>query len=150
MPRLDKHGRKKLSRALTYVLRHACKAEGVILQPDGYAPVAEILRHLRLTQLHATRQAVKQVVREETEKQRFILMKRNGQRVIKAIQGHTVGNVEVGLVVGNAVTRVEALEMQLYHVTHHANMRYVQASERPLLYMTDPIKTICPDAKTYH
>ncbi|GMA17352.1 RNA 2'-phosphotransferase [Deinococcus metallilatus] len=93
---------EQLSRRLSYLLRHAPGELGVTLEPDGWAPVQAVLRHLRVS-----REQLERVV-ATNNKQRFSL---DGDR-IRANQGHSVP-VDLGLTPAVPPAR-------LYHGTHPA------------------------------
>ncbi|WP_102125869.1 RNA 2'-phosphotransferase [Deinococcus planocerae] len=71
---------ERLSRRLSYLLRHAPHEAGVPLEPGGWLPVEAVLRHLRIS-----REGLERVVRTN-DKRRFTL---EGER-IRANQGHSV------------------------------------------------------------
>ena len=91
---------EQLSRRLSYLLRHAPQTAGLALEPGGWAPLAPVLAHLKVT-----RAQVERVV-ANNNKQRFTL---DGDRV-RANQGHSV---EVDLRLPLTVPPA-----QLYHGTH--------------------------------
>ncbi|GGK29059.1 putative RNA 2'-phosphotransferase [Deinococcus malanensis] len=93
---------EQLSRRLSYLLRHAPQKAGLTLEPGGWAPLAPVLAHLKVT-----REQVERVV-ATNNKQRFTL---DGER-IRANQGHSV---EVDLRLPLAVPPA-----RLYHGTHPA------------------------------
>ncbi|KAJ2937493.1 hypothetical protein O0L34_g17537 [Tuta absoluta] len=79
----------RLSKTLTWLLRHSAKKEGLHISPEGYVPVDEILRHSRIAQLKYKQEDIEKVVAED-KKQRFVLKKTEGRLFIKACQGHSV------------------------------------------------------------
>ena len=84
---------ERLSRRLSYVLRHKPSAAGVELDPQGWVDVAVLLEGLSRTG-HGTSRAQLEAVVARSPKQRFALDP-TGQR-IRAQQGHTV-DVDLGL-----------------------------------------------------
>lgn len=70
---VSKHN-QKLSRALSWALRHNAEKIGLTILEDGYVPVQEILdsRHSKLASAQPTLQAIQEVVRDN-DKQRFKL-----------------------------------------------------------------------------
>lgn len=90
----------KLSKRLSYLLRHAPHEAGLTLEAGGWVPLAPLLKYLKVT-----RQEVERVV-AENDKQRFSL---DGDR-IRANQGHSVPvDLELKPQIPPAV---------LYHGTH--------------------------------
>lgn len=75
---------KKLSHALSRVLRHAAVEQGLEVRPDGFVPLGALLACRALRGLRATPEEVAEVVRV-CRKQRFAL--RDG--MIRANQGHS-------------------------------------------------------------
>ena len=85
----------KLSKALSWLLRHNAESEGFTLQEGGFLPVADILKHRRFTGF--TIADVESVV-QNCEKQRFgTKMGDDGRLLIRANQGHSIKAVEVEL-----------------------------------------------------
>lgn len=76
----------RLSKRLSFLLRHRPDAAGLVLDEAGWAPVPDVLRALRLD-----RAGLEQLVRDDG-KQRFALV---GER-LRAQQGHSV-DVDLGL-----------------------------------------------------
>lgn len=89
---LSKKEETKLSKTLTYILRHHAKESGLKLRSDGYVPVDDLLaisemKSYRLTQL-------KYVVKRN-DKQRFSLVYQENRWWIRANQGHSEGAGEL-------------------------------------------------------
>ena len=83
----------KLSKALSWLLRHNAESEGFTLLEGGFLPVSEILQHRRFTGF--TVEEVEAVVKN-CEKQRFgTKMGDDGRLLIRANQGHSMKTVEV-------------------------------------------------------
>jgi len=83
----------QLSRFLSLVLRHKPEAIGLTLDPQGWAPVDELIAKSNASGTHYSRHDLLHVV-NSSEKKRFTLSA-DGQR-IRAAQGHSVA-VELGL-----------------------------------------------------
>jgi len=106
----------RISKALTYLLRHGAEKEGLPMRSDGYVPVEAILNHknlknlqvgLRLVtrissphrqakrvshlHLHLPSSSIRQLenIVETNDKKRFELKKIDDVLHIKATQGHT-------------------------------------------------------------
>ncbi|RJF72531.1 RNA 2'-phosphotransferase [Deinococcus cavernae] len=92
----------KLSKELSYLLRHAPEKAGLTLEPGGWVPLTPLLKHLNVS-----REQVERIV-AGSDKQRFSL---KGDH-IRANQGHSVPvDLELSPQVPPAV---------LYHGTHPA------------------------------
>ena len=85
--------RRKVSRRLSYVLRHAPQSVGVSLDEAGWVRVDELLAALRANGLPLTREQLMETV-STSEKQRFALDP--AAERIRANQGHSV-RVDLGL-----------------------------------------------------
>ncbi|MBS2036254.1 RNA 2'-phosphotransferase [bacterium] len=82
---------RRLSRALSYYLRHAPQELDLPLQPGGWVEVSELLEALGRQEIHASLEDLQRVTRN-SDKQRFAL---EGTRM-RANQGHSVP-VDLGL-----------------------------------------------------
>ncbi len=89
---MDERARTRLSKRLSYVLRHRPDSIGLVLDDAGWIAVDALLDALRADGLRVTRAEVHEVV-ATSPKQRFALSP-DGAR-IRANQGHSVG-VELG------------------------------------------------------
>ncbi|GAA5514628.1 putative RNA 2'-phosphotransferase [Deinococcus carri] len=100
---------ERLSRRLSYLLRHVPGEMGVTLEPGGWAPVDAVLRHL-----HLSRERLERLVAAD-RKGRYTLQ---GDR-IRANQGHTVP-VDLRLPLTVPPER-------LYHGTHAGALAAIRA-----------------------
>jgi putative RNA 2'-phosphotransferase len=98
----------KLSRRLSYLLRHRPDAAGLVLDEAGWAPVSDVLRALGID-----RARLEELV-ARSDKQRFALA---GDR-IRANQGHSIP-VELGL-------EPVAPPERLYHGTPVRNLESIR------------------------
>lgn len=80
---------RKISKKLSYLLRHAAVKKGLNIRPDGFVTVQEILKEIP----ECTVDDIKRVV-ENNNKQRFTLESFNHVLMIKANQGHTISQVD--------------------------------------------------------
>lgn len=76
---------RRISRALSKLLRHEARNEGLQVSPNGYVSLEELLQHKWLKSHKTTAQDVQRIVTENA-KQRFKL--RDG--MICALQGHSM------------------------------------------------------------
>lgn len=78
---------KKISKFLSYVLRHRPDEIGLTLDPNGWVPVADLIERSRAASVVLTEDLVREIVRSN-DKRRFALSD-DGTR-IRASQGHSV------------------------------------------------------------
>merc|ERR1711963_1070591 len=89
--------RVRLSKALSWLLRHNAEKEGFVFLEGGFLPVQEVLKHKRFRGGGYTLEDVQAVV-AECPKQRFSLKtSQEGALLIRANQGHSISTVEVDL-----------------------------------------------------
>jgi len=89
--------RVRLSKALSWLLRHNAEKEGLVFLEGGFLPVQEVLKHKRFRGGGYTLEDVQAVV-AECPKQRFSLKtSQEGALLIRANQGHSISTVEVDL-----------------------------------------------------
>ena len=85
--------RVKLSKALSWLLRHGAEKEGFTFIDGGYLWVEDILMHKKFSQYKAD--DIQRVV-EECEKQRFALKTDSeGKMLVRANQGHSLANANI-------------------------------------------------------
>ncbi|KAL0955170.1 hypothetical protein HGRIS_004078 [Hohenbuehelia grisea] len=88
----------KLSKTLSWILRHEAKSEGLVMRPDGYVKVDDLLSNARLQDLDLEK--LKSMV-EKDAKTRFNLtcetVDGTSTWLIRANQGHTLKTVQVEL-----------------------------------------------------
>lgn len=85
-----------LSKALSWLLRHAVVKEGLQFQGDGYVFVDDVLRHPSFTRY--TIDDVHECV-EKNEKKRFGLKtdETTGKEMIRAHQGHSIRDLDIDM-----------------------------------------------------
>ncbi|KAL1921301.1 uncharacterized protein VTP21DRAFT_11017 [Calcarisporiella thermophila] len=77
----------KLSKSLSYVLRHGAEREGILMRNDGFVAVKDLLQHPRFKRY--TLAKIQEVV-DNNDKKRFLLAEENGEWYIRANQGHSL------------------------------------------------------------
>jgi len=84
----------RISKKLTYLLRHGAEKEGLKMGNDGYVNVKDLLMKKELKTV--TMAIIMHIVKTD-EKQRFKLIKDSdsGEYYIRANQGHSLMNVEI-------------------------------------------------------
>jgi 2'-phosphotransferase len=92
----------RLSKTLSWILRHGAKSEGLYMRPDGYVRVSDLLASPRLSQLDL---AGLQRIVENDSKKRYMLLKGPDDTAptagdvwwIRANQGHSLKEVKLDL-----------------------------------------------------
>ncbi|CDR36302.1 CYFA0S01e00320g1_1 [Cyberlindnera fabianii] len=82
----------KISKALSYLLRHGAVKERLNIDSAGYVKVSEILSNNRLKTHHTTLEDLNRIV-ENNDKKRFNLQRRDDGAYICATQGHSLKTV---------------------------------------------------------
>lgn len=80
----------RLSRTLSWLLRHGAEQEGLPIKPDGFVPVSEILKHPQFKN-KVTMDELNNIV-QFNKKKRFTLRTNNctGELELRANQGHSM------------------------------------------------------------
>ncbi len=82
----------KLSKSLSYILRHGAEKEKITMLPDGFVKLSDLLKHNNFKNYKV--EDFERVV-ADNDKQRFTLKKDdNGQYWVRANQGHSLKTVE--------------------------------------------------------
>ena len=87
----------RLSKALSWLLRHNAVSQGIAIRPDGYVKISAVLNHPKFKDF--TLDDIIKVV-DTNEKKRFeILEDAQGQKeYIRAVQGHSIAAVSFFLI----------------------------------------------------
>ncbi|KAF9352837.1 tRNA 2'-phosphotransferase 1 [Mortierella sp. NVP85] len=80
----------RLSKALSWLLRHNAVAQGVAIRPDGYVKVEDVLKHHKFKGFSLD--DIRAVVANNSKK-RFQMNEENGTLLIRAVQGHSIEEV---------------------------------------------------------
>ncbi|KAI9477068.1 RNA 2'-phosphotransferase, Tpt1 [Zychaea mexicana] len=88
---MDPHETIKLSKLLSYILRHGAAKHKLVMRPDGYIPLSDILALAKFKSY--TREQIEHVV-QKNDKQRFAMAEIDNVWMIRANQGHTVKGVD--------------------------------------------------------
>ena len=86
--------RFQLSKALARALRHTAADRGVVVRADGFVKVAELLDLREFRSLACTSADVCEAVRTNDKKRFNILQEEDGSLFIRAVQGHSMAEVE--------------------------------------------------------
>eukprot|EP00092_Neocalanus_flemingeri_P006743 GFUD01007283.1.p1 GENE.GFUD01007283.1~~GFUD01007283.1.p1 ORF type:complete len:208 (+),score=43.44 GFUD01007283.1:46-669(+) len=112
----------KLSKALSWLLRHNAESEGFTLLEGGFLPVEDILKHRRF--VGYTVENVEEVVKN-CQKQRFGTKEgSNGKLLIRANQGHSMKTVDVEL---EEITQAQDC-LKVIHGTYFKAWNLIQRS----------------------
>ncbi|KAJ3565219.1 hypothetical protein NP233_g7769 [Leucocoprinus birnbaumii] len=102
----------RISKTLSWILRHGAASEGIAMRPDGFVKVDDILKNSRIQTFNLTLSQLKDIVRDNA-KQRYTLIfetadgtsvgyaavegdgPEGGVWWIKANQGHSISTVKV-------------------------------------------------------
>ncbi|CAI4050818.1 hypothetical protein SKDZ_15G0540 [Saccharomyces kudriavzevii ZP591] len=107
----------QISKALSYLLRHAAIKENLTIESNGYTPVAELLTHNRLKTHKCTLNDIHRIVKEN-DKQRFhIKTSETGEEWICATQGHSIKSIQPSDEVLIPITELSQLPQELIHGT---------------------------------
>ncbi|RDB15959.1 tRNA 2'-phosphotransferase 1 [Hypsizygus marmoreus] len=96
----------RISKSMSWLLRHGAKSEGLHMRPDGYVSVKELLGHPRLRGVDIL--MLENVVKTDSKKRFTLMFEPHAQEVpgsssepniwwIRANQGHTLSDVELDL-----------------------------------------------------
>ena len=80
----------KLSRKLSYLLRHGAVKEGIAIDAAGFVAVSDLLEHFNGAYSASDIRAVVQ----ENDKKRFMLQESDGILRIRANQGHSMSHID--------------------------------------------------------
>eukprot|EP00727_Mastigamoeba_balamuthi_P008669 m51a1_g4424 putative trna 2 -phosphotransferase 1 (253) ;mRNA; f:56412-57170 len=86
----------RVSKALSYLLRHGAQKEGLAMRPDGFALVADVLAAPSVARTGCTAQQLRSVV-AGNDKQRFALQTIDGREYVRANQGHSLAVADLEL-----------------------------------------------------
>ncbi len=105
-----------LSKALSSLLRHNAVRAGIAIRPDAFCLVDDVLQARDLRILAATVADVERVV-ENSPKQRFEVRREAGELLIRAVQGHSMPEVQHDLFLRNLSVDDEDLPEVCVHGT---------------------------------
>ena len=80
----------KLSKKLSYILRHGALEKGIALQPDGFVWLDELKKKGKV---QASLEQIQKIV-NGNDKKRFELEMEDNKWKIRAVQGHTIKQVD--------------------------------------------------------
>lgn len=89
----------KISKMMSYLLRHGAVKEGLSIREDGYVLLSEMLNHQKLKSYKIDLALIKNIV-ETNDKKRYELtelydsVSEKNQLFIRATQGHTIQTIE--------------------------------------------------------
>lgn len=77
----------KISKTLSYLLRHGARKENLMMREDGYIKLSVLLTHRKLKDVSTSQ--IEAIVSNDL-KTRFNLVKENSEYWIRANQGHSI------------------------------------------------------------
>jgi len=83
----------EVSKALSLILRHKAVEFGLMIRPDGFCVIADVLNLSMMKKLQATQEVLQQIT-HANEKKRFEISIIDGQQMIRAVQGHSLKAVQ--------------------------------------------------------
>ncbi|KIY64838.1 phosphotransferase KptA/Tpt1 [Cylindrobasidium torrendii FP15055 ss-10] len=84
----------RLSKTLSYILRHGAEKEGVPMRDDGFVEFEDLRKNPKLTTL--TVEALQEIVKSDA-KQRYTLVAEGEKWFVRANQGHSMKTVQLTL-----------------------------------------------------
>ncbi|KAF8652158.1 hypothetical protein AX16_004515 [Volvariella volvacea WC 439] len=84
----------RMSKTLSWILRHGAKSEGLAIRQDGYVRVAELLAHRRFMENGTSFGRLQDIVKADA-KQRYELAEVEGDWMIRARQGHSMKAIQL-------------------------------------------------------
>ncbi len=93
---MDKHREKRISKALSWLLRHGGMKEGIQFRSDAYAKANDVLEFENLKNQGVTFDDLQYIV-DNNEKKRFMMIKEEDIWYVKATQGHSMNFEDISL-----------------------------------------------------
>ncbi|KAI5825178.1 hypothetical protein K523DRAFT_313884 [Schizophyllum commune Tattone D] len=87
----------RLSKTLSYILRHGAQKEGIPIRPDGYVKVDDLLANNRLKSQAVTLERIQQIVKDDAKQRYDLVLEQPDTWLIKANQGHSLQTVKLEL-----------------------------------------------------
>ncbi|PFH50998.1 hypothetical protein AMATHDRAFT_143591 [Amanita thiersii Skay4041] len=84
----------RISKTITWLLRHGAKGEGLVMREDGYVQVHDLLANRRLKGQGLSWEMLKDIV-EKDRKRRYALVFEGESWWIRANQGHSIKTVQM-------------------------------------------------------
>lgn len=113
----------RISKCLSYLLRHGAIKEKLPIDNLGNALVQDILKHNKLKTHHCTLEDIQRVVKDNN-KQRFKLQEINGQLYISANQGHSIAVDNHNLV----LLSPQDIPPDIFHGTYGAKLESISTA----------------------
>ncbi|TRM65404.1 KptA family-domain-containing protein [Schizophyllum amplum] len=87
----------RLSKTLSYILRHGAQKEGIPIRPDGYVKVDDLMKNNRLKSQSLTLETLQQIVKDDAKQRYDLVLEEPSTWLIKARQGHSIQEVKLEL-----------------------------------------------------
>lgn len=113
-----REGYIRLSKKLSYLLRHGAVKEGLSIKEDGFISIDQLLSE----KLQGyTLEDIKEVV-ETNDKKRFIIRENNGILEIKATQGHSIKEIN-----NLCLKPLDRVDFDIIHGTYYKNWEAIKS-----------------------
>lgn len=117
----------RISKTLTQILRHKAPHLGVAIRPDGYCRLTDVLAVNWMLELDCTVDDVESVVRD-SDKKRFDMIDESGEQMIRAVQGHSIKDVEDECLLRRLCAGDSDLPQLCVHGTYRRHFEKIKAS----------------------
>ncbi|THU92954.1 hypothetical protein K435DRAFT_780006 [Dendrothele bispora CBS 962.96] len=87
----------RLSKTLSWLLRHGAKSEGLPIREDGYVKVDDVLENPKIKSQSLDLKGVQEIVEADSKKRYDLKQDQDGVWWIKANQGHSLKTVKLDL-----------------------------------------------------
>ncbi|KAK1224647.1 tRNA 2'-phosphotransferase [Marasmius sp. AFHP31] len=91
----------RISKTLSWLLRHGAQSEGLPMRPDGYVKVTDLLRNPKLASQEVDLVGVQAIVQADAKQRYSLISEKDGSGSdewwIKANQGHSIKEVKIEL-----------------------------------------------------
>ncbi|KAL1748145.1 KptA family-domain-containing protein [Schizophyllum fasciatum] len=87
----------RLSKTLSYILRHGAQKEGIPIRADGYVKVDDLLKNNRFKSQAVTLEMLQQIVKDDAKQRYDLDLEPPSTWLIKANQGHSLQTVKLEL-----------------------------------------------------
>ncbi|KAG2736904.1 hypothetical protein G9P44_000994 [Scheffersomyces stipitis] len=110
----------QISKAMSYLLRHAAVKEKLAIDEDGYVQIADLLKHQRLKTFRTSTADLERVVQNDN-KQRYTIK----DNAICANQGHSIKSVGSDNL---ELLTLETIPSEVYHGTYRNKLGLIYSS----------------------
>jgi len=87
----------RLSKTLSWLLRHGAQSQGLPMRPDGYVKVSDLLQNPKIKSQSLDLAGLQEIVNADSKKRYDLVCLDDGEWFIKANQGHSIKTVKLDL-----------------------------------------------------